>query len=308
MPVLVLPKDIIKEATARRTPVDIGNAKATDIFATTLRNNAPADYPIGDTYVVWIAKDENNNVATGRQKITIVDTTPPELTVPADVTVTATGTRTIVAIGQATAKDIFDVTITNNAPADFPVGETLVTWTAKDANGNITTAIQKVTVKAVQSTVALKAYNSTKSNTSNTIDPRIMLENTSNTTINLSNIKIRYYYTVDGEKGQTYYCDYAQQVTASGSQSNITSSVTGAAQKSAVKTGSDYYLEISFSSNAGSLKPGEKVEIQGRLTKSDWTNYTQSNDYSFNSTATSYTENSKITVYLSGNLIYGLEP
>ncbi len=307
MPVLVLPKDIIKEATARRTPVDIGNAIATDIFATTLRNNAPADYPIGDTYVVWIAKDENNNVATGRQKITIVDTTKPELTVPADVTVTATGTRTIVSIGQATAKDIFDVTITNNAPADFPVGETLVTWTAKDANGNITTAVQKVTVKAVQSTVALKAYNSTKASTSNTIDPRIMLVNTSNTTINLSNIKVRYYYTVDGDKGQAYYCDYAQ-VTDSGSQRNITSSVTGAAQKGTAKTGSDYYIEISFSSNAGTLKPGEKVEIQGRLTKSDWSNYTQTNDYSFNSTATDYTDNSKITVYSSGNLIYGVEP
>ena len=308
MPELSIPQDKVVEATAVRTPVDTGNASATDIFDVTIRNNAKADYAIGDTYVVWIAKDANNNVATGRQKITVMDTTKPVLTVPADVTVTATGTRTIVQIGQATAKDIFDVTITNDAPADFPVGQTVVTWTAKDVNGNIATATQKVLVNAPQNTVTLKAYNSTKSNTSNTIDPRIMLENTSNTTINLSNIKIRYYYTVDGEKGQTYYCDYAQQVTASGSQSNITSSVTGTAQKSAVKTGSDYYLEISFSSNAGSLKPGEKVEIQGRLTKSDWTNYTQSNDYSFNSTATSYTENSKITVYSSGTLIYGLEP
>ncbi|QNU65822.1 HYR domain-containing protein [Ruminiclostridium herbifermentans] len=307
MPVLVLPNDIVKEATGIRTPVDIGNAVATDIFETTIRNNAPVDYPIGDTYVVWIAKDENLNVATGRQKITIVDTTKPELTVPADVTVTATGIRTVVAIGQATAKDIFDVTISNNAPADFPVGETLVTWTATDANGNITTAVQKVTVKPVQNTVLLKAYNSNKADTTNTLDPRIMLQNTSNTTINLSDIKIRYYYTVDGDKGQSYYCDYAQ-VGGSGAQRAITSSVTGTAQKSTAKPGSDYYLEISFSSNAGTLNPGEKVEIQGRLTKTDWTNYTQTNDYSFNPTATEYTENTKITVYLSGNLFYGVEP
>ena len=307
MPELSIPQDKLVEATAVRTPVDIGNATATDIFDVTLRNNAKADYGIGDTYVVWIAKDANNNVATGRQKITVMDTTKPVLTVPADVTVTATGTRTIVSIGQATAKDIFSVTITNDAPADFPVGQTVVTWTAKDANGNIATATQKVIVNAPQNTVVLKAYNSTKANISNTIDPRIMLENTSNTTINLSNIKIRYYYTVDGEKGQAFFSDYAQ-VTDAGSQRNITSSVTGTAQKSSAKTGSDYYLEISFSSNAGNLKPGEKVMIQGRLSKEDWTNYTQSNDYSFNSTATDYTESTKITVYLSGNLIYGLEP
>jgi hypothetical protein len=37
-------------------------------------------------------------------------------------------------------------TITNNAPSFFPLGETIVIWTATDASGNTATATQKVTV------------------------------------------------------------------------------------------------------------------------------------------------------------------
>src|SRR5688572_33155456 len=38
------------------------------------------------------------------------------------------------------------VTVTNDAPANFPIGTTTVTWTIKDIAGNITTCIQTVTV------------------------------------------------------------------------------------------------------------------------------------------------------------------
>ena len=38
------------------------------------------------------------------------------------------------------------VTITNNAPACFPVGTTPLTWTATDVNGNTSTCIQNITV------------------------------------------------------------------------------------------------------------------------------------------------------------------
>jgi Ca2+-binding RTX toxin-like protein len=38
------------------------------------------------------------------------------------------------------------VTITNNAPTTFPLGETTVTWTATDSAGNAATATQKVMV------------------------------------------------------------------------------------------------------------------------------------------------------------------
>jgi len=51
------------------------------------------------------------------------------------------------ALGQASARDTFPpITLTNNAPASFPLGVTTVVWTATDANGNRTSASQLVTV------------------------------------------------------------------------------------------------------------------------------------------------------------------
>jgi len=304
-PVLTIPADITKEATALRTSVGIGTATATDIFQYTITNNAPADYPLGETLVTWKAKDVNGNETTKVQKVTIVDTTAPILTAPADITVMATGSATQVSIGTATATDIFSVNITNDAPAaGFPIGMTAVTWKAIDQSGNMTTVIQYITV--VQG-IKLQAYNNTRT-ANNTIDPYIMIENIGTGAIDLSSLKIRYYYTIDGEKAQSYWCDYATIYSSSGQNTSITSSVQGRFQNTTVKTGSDYYLEISFSSNAGSLAPGGKVYIQSRFAKADWGNYNQSNDYSFNSQASTYTSTNKITAFYSGVLISGIEP
>ena len=305
-PELTIPADITgKEATsAEGTPVETGTAQARDIFKVTVTSDRPAVFPLGTTPVKWTAVDEHGNKTERTQKVTVVDTTKPVIKVPADITVPATGTRTKVTIGTATAEDIFRTTVSSDAPADFPVGTTIVTWKATDANGNTATATQKITV--VQKLKVL-SFNATRSNSTNTIDPRFMLENTGSTDINLSDIKLRYYYTVDGDFSQLYACDYAQ-VAGSGNQRAITASVSGRLVNVTGKANYDYYLEVSFSSSAGTLKPGEKVMVQNRFAKNNWTNYTQNNDYSFNSTATDYAETSKVTVYSSGILIGGTEP
>jgi ligand-binding SRPBCC domain-containing protein len=51
-----------------------------------------------------------------------------------------------VPLGTPTVSDIEQVTITNDAPKVFPIGQTTVTWTAKDAAGNISNATQIVDV------------------------------------------------------------------------------------------------------------------------------------------------------------------
>ena len=75
------------------------------------------------------------------------DTTPPTFTwVPPDLTTANCGT---IDIGTARAADVCSsgaVTVTNNRPAKFPPGTTLVTWTATDAAGNTRTATQRVTL------------------------------------------------------------------------------------------------------------------------------------------------------------------
>ncbi|WP_151734618.1 HYR domain-containing protein [Paenibacillus tengchongensis] len=304
-PVLKLPEDKTVEATALKTPVVIGTATATDIYPVTVTSNAPAVYELGTTTVLWTATDANGNMITGEQKITVVDKTKPVLKIPADISVIATGVKTPVNIGQASATDIFGFKITNNAPADgFPVGKTPVIWTVTDVNGNTATAVQYVTVTQM---IKVQSYNSTRSATSNVIGPRISIENSGSSDIQLSNVKIRYYYTIDGERSQGYLFDYAR-VSGSSSSRSVLSHVSGSFQKTAGKTGSDYYLEISFGSGAGTLKAGEKLQIQSTFWKTGLSSYTQTNDYSFNATATDYTDTNKITIYASGNLVAGIEP
>jgi large repetitive protein len=304
-PVLTLAANKTVEATAVKTPVDIGQSTATDIFPVTVVHDAPAVFPLGLTKVTWTATDANGNVASGVQNITVIDTTKPVITAPADKTAAATGTKTKVTLGQPVVTDIFGYTVINDAPADgFPVGVTTVTWTATDTSGNSATAVQKVTI--VQA-VKVQSYNSNRYTSTNTIAPRISVKNIGTEDISLSAIKLRYYYTINEEKGQEYAIDYAN-VSGTGVNRNITSLVTGSFQKTAVKTGSDFYLEFSFSSSAGKLKPGETVQIQSRFWKTSWSNYTQTDDYSYNASASDYSDTNKITVYSSGTLIAGIEP
>lgn len=151
-PSITAPADVSAEQAHRDgTAVEIGTAQATDISdaAPVITNNAPAVFPFGSTIVTWTATDASGNMALANQVITVVDTTPPSLTVPADVSAEqAYRDGTAVDIGTAQATDISDASpvITNNAPAVFPFGSTIVTWKATDASGNTTSTTQMVTM------------------------------------------------------------------------------------------------------------------------------------------------------------------
>jgi hypothetical protein len=150
------------------------------------------------------------------------------------------------------------------------------------------------------SSLKLQFYNQSIAATSNQIYTNIKLVNTGTSAIPLSNVKLRYYYTVDGAKPQTFYCDYSP-VGGSNVTGTFVTMITP-------KTGADTYLEVGFSSGAGNLAAGGNVTIQGRFAKNDWSNYNQSNDYSFNTTATTYVDWVKVTGYVSGALQWGTEP
>jgi len=147
-PVLTVPASVNLEANGVLSTVTLGSATATDVFATTVSNNAPATgFPLGTTTVIYTATDANSLTATGTQLVTVSDITAPVISLPAPVVVTATGLQTAVPLVAPLATDIFaPVTLTNNAPLTFPLGLTTVIWTATDANGNASTATQTVTV------------------------------------------------------------------------------------------------------------------------------------------------------------------
>ena len=146
-PVVTPPANVSAEATGILTPVIIGSATAVDAVDgnVTAIVDHPGPYPLGDTTVTWSAIDAANNTGTATQIVTVVDTTDPVLTIPANISVQS-DVPIVIDIGTATATDIFAVNVTHDAPAVFPVGVTVVTWTATDANGNSSSGQQTISV------------------------------------------------------------------------------------------------------------------------------------------------------------------
>ena len=146
-----MPDNVTIEATSlNQNEVDLGEATAADNGEiASITNDAPDVFPLGETTVTWTAVDASGNSASVTQTVTIIDTTSPSLSIPQDQTVEATSLdQTFVNIGQAEAHDITGISsIVNNAPDVFPLGVTLIAWTATDNHGNITTAYQTITVE-----------------------------------------------------------------------------------------------------------------------------------------------------------------
>ncbi len=152
-PVITVPADIVTTAdSSGKATVNIGEATATDVFDVVISNNAPSIFPVGVTVVTWIAEDQNNNVASAQQTITVnsfIDAVPPIVNAPQNIIVEATDILTVVALGDATATDNIDGVLIPIADltGPFPIGNTTVTWSITDSAGNQGIAEQTVTVQ-----------------------------------------------------------------------------------------------------------------------------------------------------------------
>ncbi|MEK3735555.1 X2-like carbohydrate binding domain-containing protein [Paenibacillus sp. FSL E2-0230] len=209
------------------------------------------------------------------------------------------GTATLVAGTDYTVSGS-TVTLKKEYLATQAVGTTTLTF--EFSAGAAQSLVVTISDTSVAPTVALKVqmYNGTVTASGNTLNPKFKLVNTSTSAVALSDVKLRYYYTIDGEKAQSFFCDWSQAGSAN---------VTGTFVKlPTAKADADYYLELGFSSAAGSLAAGASIDIQVRVAKEDWSNYTQTGDYSFNAVDTNFVDWTKAPAYISGNLIWGSEP
>lgn len=201
-------------------------------------------------------------------------------------------------VGTATSAVYSDSGLTNGVDYYYVV-------TASNSVGESTASVQ-VSAKPREITVpagALRVQYRTNDTSpgDSQIRSQFRIINTGTEAIPLSGLKLRYYYTVDGDKPQEFHCDYA--AVGSG---NLNGSF---GKLSAPVTLADSYLEISFAAGAGSLAPGaDSGEIQVRFNKSDWTAYNESNDYSYGGTQQTFADWNKVTLYRGGTLVWGLEP
>jgi uncharacterized repeat protein (TIGR01451 family) len=107
------------------------------------------DFDLGVHAVTLAVTDQLAESDSDEVIVTVVDTTAPSLTAPADVTAECSGPGgQAVILGDPVASDICcEPTVVNDALALFPLGDTTVTWTATDCHGNSSQATQTITVE-----------------------------------------------------------------------------------------------------------------------------------------------------------------
>lgn len=130
-------------------------------------------------------------------------------------------------------------------------------------------------------------YRCAMSNTtSNQIQGELKITNNSGSSINLSELTAQYYYTKEGTASENGFVDYGAIEGSTYRQ---------VAQYGTITFNSDHF-EVGFTSAAGTLAAGDRLIVQYRVSKSDWSNYDQSNDASFDASYTALAPYTAITV------------
>ena len=141
----------------------LGGATVTDNHdsALTISHNAPNVFLIGITTVIFSSTDSTGNTGTASAivNVTFADIDPPVVIAPAAITLvtndinglSADNSTIVTFLGGATATDNDNavLTITHNAPNTFPIGMTVVVFSASDDTGNTGIASATVTVNFV---------------------------------------------------------------------------------------------------------------------------------------------------------------
>jgi hypothetical protein len=134
--------------------------EAFDLCSTVTVSSEPASgsiFPVGTTPVLITAIDGEGNVSTSSFNVTVLDVTPPVLTIPTDILVQAAPGETSASVAfNVTAFDECSATVVTNPASGsvFNEGSTVVICTATDANGNVVVKEFTVTVITNQPPVA----------------------------------------------------------------------------------------------------------------------------------------------------------
>ena len=147
-PTISLPADKSVEATSSAGAIVTYTVTASDNADPTptvmCKPPSGSTFPLGSTTVSCTATDASGNSATGSFAITVVDTTAPTLTLPANKVVNAAGPSGAAVLYTATATDTVDpspaVVCSPLSGSVFAIDTTTVSCTATDASGNSVSA------------------------------------------------------------------------------------------------------------------------------------------------------------------------
>lgn len=286
-----------------------------------LKKEFLAGLPVGEHSIVFDFNQGQDPVL----KVKIVDSTPSTSAVISPVnatfdkaanlaqdvslTLTLNGRQlTSITNGNYTLVSGQDYTASSNAIvlrksylSTLPLSQNTITFHFNGGNNAVLTVnVVDSSISVPSGNLTIQAFNGNTSASTNGISPKFKVVNTGNSAIQLSDVKLRYYYTIDGEEAQSFWSDWASIGSA-----NVTSKFVKLATPVA---GADYVLEVGFTSSAGTLNAGQSAEIQARFSKNNWSNYNQANDYSFKASSTQFANHEQVTGYINGQLVWGIEP
>ena len=148
----------------------------------------------------------------------------------------------------------------------------------------------------------------TDSTSDNQVRPQFRLVNNGFVSVPLSELRVRYYFTIDGSATLQANCDFASFA------SNNSTNNCGQVQQtfttiSPVRPNADRYLEVRFINTTAVLAPGQSTgDIQLRFNKTTFANFNETNDYSRTGATSSYADTIRLTVLRNSSIIWGTPP
>jgi Cellulose binding domain len=144
--------------------------------------------------------------------------------------------------------------------------------------------------------------------TSPYIECELHAKNSGTSSAQVSELKLRYYFTDEVHKAPQITINWSHISTSGANAGLAVSAAVGTLVPAA--TGADTYVELALSSSHSLLGPGESADFSWRLNGPNQATdiYTQTNDYSFDSSKTSVTSWGHVVLLQNSSVLWGTLP
>ena len=159
-PTITCPANITVNTDANicfATGVNLGTPVTADnCTVASVTNNAPSVFPLGTTTITWTAVDQAGNSSTCTQTVTVVDNQAPVVVCTSDIVLETVAGSCGRVVNFATPLVVDNCSVISMTQSDatgytsgdiFPVGTTVISYTAVDGSGNTYTCSFNVTIE-----------------------------------------------------------------------------------------------------------------------------------------------------------------